>query len=538
MTPHSLRSRLCLILAFLLSSGCNRAYRELLQSARQAADRGDFITAARFYRKACETAPDDETACGQAPIFAQKAVAHAVENARPACEAGELDRCMPPLLEAQELVPDHPEVTTLLEKASQLHMKHCARWKMDGPLDTAAAWLACLQSRGHQFSSPRYQSLLTESANHLASRFAELAVAAENEAASGAATVFWTSAQCLAHGADNSWRAQQAREEFLDSSSIPVIVYLGGAIPPQTANELSNLCQRISSKLPAWAQCTKPGTEGSQQGVLHLQVDAVIQEVQTNISKQRWSREFPSGTLLTQNPEHERREKQLQEAEAALQQALQQLEQAEKQPGSECETKALTLVKCDGCPLPTTKKRPCVETAAENAHHKLKVRDRLKAQLSTIPPKVEKVVYSTFNYTEKTHTWTSDFHFTIKTSTPSVTVPFRKKGELRFEDKEHPSHVDSKLDADPLEPPSSSAFAEAFLRELTPQVLEAVRLDGAVRSAARVAQCNELPADWSSTWVQCWAEASFWKSGDAPPADAFLQLLASHAGASQQVKCR
>src|SRR5690242_14052355 len=96
-------SRLSLLLALLVLGGCNTAYREAMAQARDGALRGDFMTAARAYRKACAAAPDDETACSRVPVFAEKAVTQALESARPPCEAGELDRCIPPLLDSLDL---------------------------------------------------------------------------------------------------------------------------------------------------------------------------------------------------------------------------------------------------------------------------------------------------------------------------------------------------------------------------------------------------------------------------------------------------
>ncbi|HEX8819710.1 MAG TPA: hypothetical protein VF794_07310, partial [Archangium sp.] len=149
MRSPSLPPRFSSLLALLVLSGCNTAYREAMSQARDAAIRGDFMTAAHAYRAACAADPEDETACSRVPLFNQKATAQAIETARPACEVGELDRCVPPLRAAWDLLPNHPELTAMLEKASQLHTERCATWKAEGPLSTAVAGLACLQSRGY-----------------------------------------------------------------------------------------------------------------------------------------------------------------------------------------------------------------------------------------------------------------------------------------------------------------------------------------------------------------------------------------------------
>ena len=137
-------SRFSLLLAALLSSGCNTAYREAMSRARDAAIHGDSLTAARAYRDACRAAPDDEDACGRFPLFAQKATDESLVTTGPVCEAGDLDGCLPLLLAARDLIPEHAEVNGRLEKASQLHAERCAQWKVEGKLGEAVAYLACL----------------------------------------------------------------------------------------------------------------------------------------------------------------------------------------------------------------------------------------------------------------------------------------------------------------------------------------------------------------------------------------------------------
>jgi hypothetical protein len=537
MNAQSSISRSCLLLVFLLSIGCNSAYRELLKTAQQAAESGDFLTAARFYRKVCDAYPTEELACGRAPIFAQKAAAQAVERARPLCEAGELDRCLRPLLEAQQLVPDHIEITALIERASQLHAKRCAAWSPEDSLNTALAGLACLQARAHQFPFPHYQSLISKTADRLALRFVEHAGAADDQAMSGASAVLWSAAQCLSPGPDHFWPAQQARKHFLDSSNTPVLTYLGGAIPPRIAHQLSNLCPHLSPKLPAWAQCMQGEKGAYRREVFHLQIDAVIQDLQEKVDPHSFTVDVVTDIKQVKNPAYDRAAQQLQSAEAALQQAEQQRQQAEQTPSAECSNhKALSLVKCKGCPLP--EKSPCIEMAAENYRRKAEEHKQAKEKLLNTSTTVEKKIIEPFKYTVTDFTWTSDFHFTIYTNTPGTVTPLRLNGVLTFKDRQRFRSELANIQEDPFEPPTNETFAKAFLDQLTPQVVAAVQRDGEQRGFTRRAQCKELPADWSSSWVQCWAEASLWESGKEIPADTFLQLLASSAGSAQQVKCR
>jgi hypothetical protein len=478
-----MRSRLLVsflpgLFAFSVVSGCYTVHQSAIARAEKAAAQGDFLTAARSYRAACQTASQDETACSQAGLFAQKASALAISTVRPACDAGELDRCLPPLLESLELVPNHPELTLLLEKASHLHLERCAQWKPGGALNTDVAGLACLQARGNQFPLPKYQALLKERVEQLASRLVELATQAENEDAAGAAAVLWSSAQCLAPGTEANLRAQQARQTFLARSAIPVVTYLGGSMAPEFAIEISNLCQRLSSKLPPWARCVEAGKEPHPPEPLHLQVDAVIQRTVETTSSETLSVRYVSGQRVIKNPD------------------------------------------------PGFKKKVTKEKNSSSV------------ELSYTPETTTEAVYDTFTYPVKTHRWSSAFHFTVQPSTPDAPAPVRQEGVVRFEDTEHEGFAPAKISLDPLEPPPSKAYSDAFLKRLAPHVVDAVQRDGKSRGAARRTLCRESPESWSSSWVQCWAEASLWESSLGPLPNEFLQFLASSAGAPMQIQCR
>jgi hypothetical protein len=527
MNSHLLVSHACIFLVFLMSVGCNSAYRRLIHLAEHAADRGDVTTAAHTYRSACVLEPDDKKACGQALVFARKVADLAAEQARPACEAGEFDRCLAPLLKAQELIADHPAVTTLIEKASRIHAKRCAEWQMEGPLNMALAGLACLQARANQFPFPYYKSLITKSSNELSRRFVELAGVADNQATSGAAAVLWSAAQCLSPAEDTAWRAQKAHKDFLDSSGIPVIISLGGTIPPEITDQISDLCPHISSTLPAWSQCMMGGTAPGQREVLHLDIDAVIQGLQESVETKWYSTKIVSGIVSEENPEYALALRRRDSAKAALDQAA-----------SECSnSKALSLVKCKGCPLPP-EKAPCTQEAAENYRRKEADYKSAKDRLVSTPETKERKILQDFPYSVSTYTWKSDFYFTIKANTLGGRVLPRHSGAVSFQDMQHIGDERAKLKVDPLERPSNDAFAKAVLERLTPQVIAAVQKDGERRSSTRRAQCKALPADWNISWVQCWAEATLWESGKEPAANSFLQLLASNAGMAHPVKCR
>lgn len=538
MRSHLLLSRFSPLLVLLAASGCNTAYREAMAQAKDAAVRGDFLTAARAYRAACAAAPDDKDACGRFPIFAQKATDQALESARPPCEAGELDRCLPPLLDARDLIPEHAEVNALLEKASQLHVERCSKWQAEGPLGTALAGLACLQSRGHQLPVPSYQMLLTERAAGLASRFAELATTARGGDSHGASAVLMSAAQCLSPASETASRVDMARRSFLAQSAIPVMTHLDGAMSPRIANGLSGLCERMASSLPSWARCASTGTVPGQPDVFQVWVDALIQRAVQTVTEDVRDLNYVSGTREVSNPEYGR----VQELVSAAEAAVERTGTAKKEKAAACEkAKHAHEASCVGCPDPgSNDKRICDEAdnAANEYASSVRELESARKDLSTIPATVREDVYDTFRYSVWTYNWSSNYRFKLQSSTPGSTEPVQGAGALQFQDQEHVGFRPGGLTPDPLVVPNEQSYADAFVAQLTPYVVAAVKRDAEARGAWRRSQCSALPADWSTPWVQCWAESALWSSGKEPQASEFLHLLATSAGASSPPLCR
>lgn len=538
MPTHSPFSRFSLLLVLLAASGCNTAYREAMAQAKDAAVRGDFLTAARAYRAACQAAPDDKDACSRFPIFAKKAVGVALETARPPCEAGELDRCLPPLLDAKDLIPEHIEVNGLLEKASQLHVQNCSQWQPEGPLGTAVAGLACLQSRAQQLPVPSFQTLLTNRAAGLSSRFVDLATTARGENAHGASTVLMSAAQCLAPSSETSSRIGSARSSFYAQSAIPVMAHLDGSMSPRIANGLSGLCERMASSLPGWARCASTGTVSGQPDMFQVWVDALIQRpVQTSTEDVR-TLDYVSGKREVRNPEYRKARERLELAESAFEQAR----KVKADKSGACERAGNTVhdASCVGCPAPPDKKTVCEEAgkAADEYNNSSRELEAARGHLSNTSETVMEDVYDTFTYSVWTYYWSSAYRFKLQSSTPGSTEPVRAEGALQFQDQEHVGFRPGGLAPDPLVVPTEQSYADSFVAQLTPYVVDAVKRDAAARGAWRRGQCESLPADWSTPWVQCWAESALWSSGQEPQAIEFLGLLASNAGASSRPVCR
>ncbi len=529
-------SSLSSLFALLVLSGCNTAYRQAMAEAEEAAVHGDFMTAAHAYRAACAASPDDEKACSRAPVFAQKATDQAIATARPACDAGDLDNCLPPLLAARELIPDHPEVNAMLEKASQIQTERCSRWKAEGPLTVAAAGLACLQSRGAQLPVPSYQALLAERANQLSSRFAQLAGTAQGQSSEGAATVLWSAAQCLSPGTDAGSRAEQARRGFLTQSAIPVGIRVDGRIPPPIANELSSLCESMSANLAPAARCAERGMAPRQPDPLEIRVNALIQRAVENVSEDVRSLRYISGTRQVRNPDYRVARERLKNAERDVHAA----ESAKSDKDQACEqSKHTHNASCVGC-TDSSKKTPCDEAKdlAEDLKGRYRELDAARTSLNNTPETVTENVYDNFMYSVLTHRWMSSYRFTLQSSSPGSTPTAEQAGELRFEDQEHVGFSPGGLVPDPLEVPTAGAYATAFIQQVAPSVFAEVQRDSVARGAARRAQCSALPEDWGLPWVQCWAEASLWESGQEPQVTEFLHILASSAGASDPPQCR
>jgi hypothetical protein len=525
-----------LSLALVVLGGCNTAYREAMSRARDAATSGDFLTAAFAYRDACRAAPDDEDACTRAPIFAEKATDQALVGARPACEAGDLDQCIPPLLPAHDLIPTHPEVNALLEKASQVHTERCSRWKADGPLATAVAGLACLQLRGAQLPVPRYQALLTERAEGLGARFAELAATARGPRTAGAATVLWSTAKCFSPGDALSTRAEQSRLDFLSQSAIPIVAELGGSMSSRVAEALSDVCGRLSSGFPPWARCVQPGTAPGPLEPLQLSVSARIQRPRETVARDIRSVRYVSGTRQVPNPQYDAVHQRLHSTE----QRLRELERVKRDKDAACEQlRKVHGASCVGCPKQDNQKTVCDEAKelAESWKRLDKERELARQELAKHPATLVEELHDTFTYPVRMVRWSSDFQFTLQANTRGGTQPVQQSGALRFEDEEHVGFSPAGLKPNPLEEPNAQAYANAFLQQLAPHVFEAVRRDGEARGAARRAECGAMPENWGLPWVQCWAESALW-SGQEPQVSEFLQLLATQAGGAVQPLCR
>lgn len=526
---------LSLLLAALALSGCNTTYRKAMAQAKDAVARGDTVTAAQAFRNACRASPDDEEACGLFPVFAQRAAGEALMNTRPACEAGDLDVCLPPLLTAKDLAPEHPGLNEALERASQLHAQRCEQWNANGPLHEAVAGLACLQSRGHQFPVPGYQSHLSERAAALAARFADLASTARSQGTAGAASVLWSTAQCLAPDEGTGALAHHAREAFLAQSAIPVIPRINGAMPPRMADALASPCSQLAPGLPPVVRCIDGNPAPGQPEPLVLNVDAYIQRPRQSVAKDRRSVNYVSGTREVTNPEYQEARRRVRHAENEVDNLERELNKAKK----DCEkAKDTHEASCVGCPKPGPK-FACqdverLDKALTRAHRE---RNDARQALHNTPEVVYEDLYDTFEYVVRTYRWTSDFRFSLQTSNPTIS-PETQTGTLRFEDVEHVGFGPAGVVADPLEIPPAQAYVDAFLRQLGPSVLAAIERDAVARAATRRAQCGEPPAEWNLSWIQCWAESSLWGNGREPQADEFLQTLASSAGAPAQPSCR
>ncbi|MFY0579139.1 hypothetical protein ACN28S_37090 [Cystobacter fuscus] len=428
MNTASSPLRLASIFALLLLGGCNTAYREAFNRAREAAIRGDFLTAARSYRDACRAAPDDEEACGRVPLFSVKATDQAITSARPGCDAGELDRCLPPLLDARDLLPEHVEVNAMLEKASQLHTERCAsQWKEDGSVGSAVAGPACLQARGHQLPVAAYQDLLASRASQLSTRFATLATTARSRGTQGAAAVLWTTAQCRPlehHGRrapalpaglprpEQHPRGDPARRPHLPSHRpAPVLPVLQPA-----------------SGLPRGSRCAENGTVPGQPSPLVLQVDAVVQRVVERVSEDVNHVRYVSGTRQVPNPRFERARDRLGDAERELRRAERAFEEKDKECKKNPPAHDAT---CVGCPDTAPASTPACDEARrldEERKQKVAAREEAGRELDGLPETVTEDVHDTFTYSVLTHDWSSPYQFTLRANTPGARRRCRMPG--------------------------------------------------------------------------------------------------------------
>lgn len=525
-------SSLSSLLALLVLNGCNSAYRAAMSRAEEAAQHGDFMTAAHGYRDACAASPDDEKACSRAPIFAQKATDQAIATARPACDAGDLDQCLPPLNAAWELIPNHPELTSLFDRAGQLHTERCSQWKPEGSVAESTAGLACLQTRAAQIPVQGYQSQLAGRATQLSQRFAGLASALSGASTAGAANVLWSTAQCLAPETNVAAQASTARQSFLAQSAIPVAIRVEGKIPNFINSNLS-ACQSLAGNLAPAARCAVGNPLPGQPDPLEIRVNAMISHPREDIVEEVRSLRYLASTRQVPNPQfrdaRERVKKadyELQVTQSAKNSKDQACEQSRRNPSPSSGTQG--------------GKSSCDEASelAQTLEARVNERDSARTALSNTPEFVTEEIWDNFVYPVRTHRWASSYRFSMQSSSPGSAPTAQQDGALRFEDQEHVGFPPGGLQADPLDVPPARAYADAFTQQLAPAVFSEVQRDSIARGTARRAQCNALPPNWDANWVQCWAEASLWGNGKEPQVPEFLGILASSAGATAQPQCR
>jgi hypothetical protein len=264
---------------------------------------------------------------------------------------------------------------------------------------------------------------------------------------------------------------------------------------------------------------------------MDVHVDALIQRPQEAISEEPRSITYVSGKRMEPNANYGLVRAHFDEAEYALK----RVERQKSAKDAEC-----TSFKSVPQSSQSSQEDPCDEAKllAERYGERNTELEKATKQLRETPKEVAIEVYSTFNYVVRNHIWSSGYHFTVQTNTPGAPTPLRQQGTLRFEDKEHVGLAVAKLREDPLVVPLPDAYSKAFLAQLGSAVTSMVRADGEVRGSARRAQCQELPADWSIPWVQCWAEASLWGSAREGDGVGFLQVLATSAEGTSSPRCR
>lgn len=525
-------SSLSSLLALLVLNGCNSAYRAAMSRAEEAAQRGDFMTAAHGYRDACAASPDDEKACARAPIFAQKATDQAIANARPACDAGDLDQCLPPLLAGWDLIPNHPELTSLFDRAGQVHTERCAQWKPEGTVAQATAGLACLQTRATQIPVQSYQSQLSGRANQLSQRFAGLAAALSGASTAGAANVLWSAAQCLAPETNVAGQADSARQGFLAQSSIPVAIRVEGKIPNPIASNL-NACQSLAGNLAPAARCAVSSPLPGQPEPLEIRVNALISHPREDVVEEVRSLRYLASTRQVPNPQFRDARERLKKAEYELQVT----ESAKNSKDQACAQSRRNPSSSSGN---QGGKSPCDEASefAQTLEARVNERNEARNFLGNTPELITEEVWDNFMYPVRTHRWASNYRFTLQSSSPGSAPSPQQDGAVQFEDQEHVGFPPGGLQADPLDVPPARAYADGFIQRLAPAVFSEVQRESIARGNTRRAQCNALPQNWDATWVQCWAEASLWGTGKEPQVPEFLSILASSAGATAQPQCR
>lgn len=504
--------------AALVSSGCYTALRQAIERGEAASARGDLLGAAVAFRDACQLDPSDAELCARSRQATRAAVDGAVAQARPLCAAGDVAGCLAAIKPVRVFGND-PAIGEILDQAGWAHAQGCASAPLDSP-EAAVVLVRCLESRSKELPTASYRDRIREGRMRAADLLVQRARASADRHP-GSASALLGAAACLDGEASTREKLEAATSRFLEKAQLPVSieVKVPGGPPPV---ELAALCQTARGKLPATVRC-----DGSAKTVLpkigisiDLDLKPLAHEVTDTVREVR----YLARTDLVRNPDHAITQRDLRHDRRAAERLQNELAVAR----ADCETAQSLLARANYCTH--CQERAYEESTCNRAEAlRLTYNERVDAyndgvdQLNRTPAVVQQNVYETFRYVEHHHRWEAPLSARFDVRGARAAAPFTDSATVRFERVEHVGFEPAGLEAAPRRDPTPSEVHQLVADRLVEQISRLVGTELGARARDQLSACGAPPATLNDVWLECWAEATFWSSGEL--VKPFLALL-------------
>lgn len=507
--------RVVVLMSLFAVAGCASRYDKLVKSARGAEARGDSLAAARYYREACQSAKRaDDPACVAADANARQATDSALSSAAGSCRSGDFRACDAALAPVRELDPNNESARRLLADAGEAHARRCFADRNDGASDLARI-AACLADAASIVTDETYARRLYEARRRAAAKFYDLSQGPGLASYPGARLLLLDAA--LRHMDDADVRAQHAEAlaQLVAGAAIPFSARLAGRGPGATRG-VEDLC--VGLQLGARVRCAD-AVEGDR-GV-HMRSAIEMSPVRHQAWSEQHSKRYQSGVRRYPNPAYDGAQRQLSDAERALQ----DLERERVEANVECESAKRKVWSANSDDRPAAeeeKRRACERYDGVEQIYKRRVdeRDRARRVANDTPSFIEEPEYDTYHWTSRHFEWVAAYSFGIDVGGSAYTAD----DTVRVTALEQPSFAPAGVQGYQRgrDPSASDMYSQARTRvvgELRTLAERALR----ARSEERALACSGA-VEWTGAWLQCRAEAALWR-GESPNATALLASL-------------
>lgn len=501
----------------LLMAGCHTVRGDLIDRADKAAEKGDVVNAALWYQQACGMDRSDTDVCNKAAQTATQALAQLTAQAKTALAARDVIAAVNALGPAYRL-SQGPEVTTLLDQAGALQAELCGSDVEH--LDATVLRVQCLEQLSHQIPVPSYAARIAQARADAAALAQRLADADANRLP-GASYSLYSLARCLSSDPRFSQEREAQLARFVQKSQVPLGLSVGGNA---LGIDASAVCNRL--KLPQAMRCVAgpTGSSGYQLGI-QVQTAQVQHQEQSTVR----SLTYVSGTETYENPDYApvQREVRRDQREASRADTAWRLAKAD------CDASTTALANagyCADCEPRRRNDRDCARAnaLAQSDQDAYTALNDAVSRANNTPELLTRDVYSTFNYTETSHTWRMPYtlHFQGLGAKP---VSFDAQDAIGFSGVEHVGFEAGNLAPAPRRDPMVADYADALDQQIVARVGALAKDELATRVAAIQAKCGARGENWTADWLECQSAAAYLANQD--PGAALLDSLARWSGA-------